>query len=516
MVLASACMIGPDFKRPAAAVGSKWLESGNRSINTARNVRSDNEDWWTLFKDPVLTNLIQIAYRQNLTLLTAGVRVLEARAQLGIAIGEFYPQQQLATGTLTYNRIPLSNFNLITNTYWADQLGAQSIWELDLWGKFRRGVQSADNSFLASVADYDDVLVTLTGDVASSYVQIRTTQRQIEIARENVERQREALQIAQARFNEGVATGRDVDQATNVLGTTEASVPQLEIQLKNAQDALCVLLGRPPGTADALLAAGAADIPKPPEQVAVGIPADLLRRRPDIRSAELQAAAQSAQIGFSKADLLPAFYLTGSVGTLATNAAGSSLGDIFKSNTLLFSVGPSVQWNILNYGQITNNVRVQDAKFQELIAGYQNAVLKAQQEVEDGLTLFINSRAQVEFFSTSVAAATDAFTISLLQYKEGTADFTTVLTAEQNLLQAQNDLAVARGAVPLGLIATYRAMGGGWQLREGHDFVPAPVREEMAKRTNWGKLLSPQLLQPQAPGLPLPRDAGSTVRPPEW
>ena len=229
----------------------------------------------------------------------------------------------------------------------------------------------------------------------------------------------------------------------------------------------------------------------------------------------MQAAAQCAQIGYAKADLFPIFSLAGDVGTLGSNVT-RGLDSVFTGKSLYYSVGPNVQWNILNYGQITNNVRAQDASFQELLTGYQNAVLKAQQEVENGIAAFLYSRDQVAFLKQSVVAAEGALRIAFIQYRQGIADFTTVLTAEQNLYQAQNSLAVAQGNVPLGLIAAYRAMGGGWQLREGNDFIPAQVRQEMARRTNWGRLLTPDLLQPKAPGLPSPKDAGPLVRPPEW
>src|SRR5215471_9720954 len=375
------CMLGPDFTTPPAPIADRWLEQGNKSVDST--AAPEHRDWWTVFNDPTLTRLIQLAYQQNLTLRTAGVRVLEARARLGIAIGEFYPQQQQLGASFTYNRIPLSlPYNVIANTYWADQLGAQVAWELDIWGKLRRAIESADGSFLASVANYDDVLVTLVGDVATAYVQIRTIETQIAIAQDNVERQRAALKIAQAKFKYGTATRRDVYQAENVLGATEATIPKLNMQLAQAKNALSVLLGMPPGPLDDVLA-GSAEIPTAPEQVIVGIPADLLRRRPDVRHAELQAAAQSAQIGVAKADLFPTFSLVGNIGTLATDVGTNSLRDVFTHSSMHYSVGPAVQWNILNYGQITNNVRVQDAKLQELLIDYQNAVLKAQKEVED-------------------------------------------------------------------------------------------------------------------------------------
>lgn len=511
-VVVSGCMLGPDFKQPPVQVAGTWTEAKDSRVDSQHQ---EYRDWWAVFNDPVLTRLINLAYQQNLTLLTAGERVLETRAQLGIAIGELYPQQQTIGASVSYNKLPISlPYNLSANTYWSDIFPAQASWEIDVWGKIRRGIESASDSFLASVADYDNVLVTLTGDVASYYVTLRTTQRQIKIAQDNIVRQRKALQIAEAKFHGGTATKRDVYQAENVLGATEATVPQLTIQLQQSKDALDQLLGMPPSYVDHLVP-GDGNIPDAPERVAAGIPANLLRRRPDIRKAELLAAAQCAQIGYAKADLFPLFSLTGTVGTLGSNV-GTGLDSVFTGKSLFYSVGPNVQWNILNYGQITNNVRTQDAKFQELLTSYQNSVLKAQKEVEDGLAEFLYSRDQVVFLKESVVAAEGALRIAFLQYQQGIADFTTVLTAEQNLYQAQNSLAIAQGNVPLGLIVAYRAMGGGWQLREGHDFIPEQIREEMAQRTNWGRLLTPDLLQPKAPGLPSPKDTGPLVRPPEW
>ncbi len=507
------CLIGPNYAPPSAPLAAQWTESGDPAVDTTRQ---EYRDWWKVFNDPVLERLIGTASEQNLTLLMAGVRVLEARAKLGLAIGEFYPQQQSVGASVSYNRIPISvPQNLIGNTYWQSFFGAQAGWELDFWGKIRRGIESADSAFLASVASYDDVLVSLTGDVASTYVQIRTLEERLRIARANVEKQRTALKIARARFHGGVVTKRDVYQAENVLGSTEAAIPELTIELQQAKNALGVLLGMPPGGIDEVLG-GEADIPAAPAQVAAGIPAELLRRRPDIRQAELQAAAQCAQIGVAKGDLLPAFSLVGSVGTLSTDIGRASLGDVFTSKSVAYTTGPTVQWNVLNYGRLTNNVRVQDARFQELLVNYQNTVLGAQQEVEDGLAVFTQSRAQAAFLQSSVEAARGALTIALNEYKEGTADFTTVLTAEQNLFKSEDNLAIAQGNVPLGLVAVYRALGGGWQIREGRDFVPPETIRQMTERTDWGTLLSPELLKPQAPGLPGPEDASPAVRPPEW
>ena len=484
--------------------------------------------------------------------------MLEARAALGIAIGEFYPQQQQGTGLLTYNRasqaglsadpVPAELSQKIEKLkervadletkldlppkapdnsrstppsplkyYWLDSLGMQAAWELDFWGKFRRGVESADAVYLASIATYDDVLVTLLADVAATYIGIRTTEQQIEIAQANVRTQREALGIAQDKFRVGTATELDVFQATNVLEATQAAIPQLTIRLQQGLNALRVLLGMAPTPLGALTARARGKIPVPPSRVAVGIPADLLRRRPDIRAAELRAMAQSAQIGVATAQLLPAISITGTFGGLASTAHGHNLAEIFSSKGLTYAGGPAFQWNILNYGQITNNVRLQDATLQQYLIDYQNTVLKAQKEVEDGISSFVQSRAVVAFLRKSVDAAKGALKIATLEYQQGTRDFTAVLLAEQNLLQAENNLAVATGEVSLGLTAIFRALGGGWQIRNDSYFVWPATADEMRARTNWGGLLAPSgAPQPPAPGLPSPGDIGPTVRPPKW
>ena len=511
------CLVGPDFSSPSAPVAEKWLEAGNASVDT-RN--QEYRDWWKVFHDPVLDRLIEIAYNQNLTLVSAGTQVLQARAQLGVAIGEFYPQVQQGNGSVTYIRPSHSDttqFPLgVTHNFWRDALGLTVNWELDFWGKFRRAIESADASYLSSIANYDYVLATLLGDVATTYVGIRTLQTQIEIARENIVKQKKALAIATAKYQGGTATKLDVYQAENVLAQTESTIPQLTIQLNQGFNALAVLLGMPPQPMEPLLA-GSSGIPVPPKAVAVGIPADLVRRRPDIRAAELAAMAQGAQIGIAEANLYPAFSLTGVFGTSASTVSKSKLKRVFEGSGITFAFGPSFQWNILNYGQITNQVRVEDAALQTLLVNYQNTVLQAQQQVENGLTSFLQGREQVDLLRQSVAAANAALGLAFLQYNLGTRDFTTVLTAEQNLYTAQNNLAMAEGNVSSGLASLYEALGGGWQIRADNEFVPAATAEEMRNRTNWGELLPPPgTPQPAAPELPTPADVSPNPRLPQW
>jgi NodT family efflux transporter outer membrane factor (OMF) lipoprotein len=514
----AACTIGPDFVAPLAPLADKFRGTDNRSV---RSGALEYQHWWEGFHDPTLNQLTQIAYSQNLTLLSAGTRVLQARAVLGIAIGVTYPQVQQGAGSVIYNRTsaatPLSGPNANPSYFWTDALAAQAAWELDFWGKFRRGVESADAVYLASIASYDGVLVSLLADVTATYIGIRTTEQLIAIARANVQRQEQALSIAKAKFQGGGASELDVFQATNVLEQTRAAIPQLTIQLQQGQNALCVLLGVPPQSLGMLLSRSVGRIPLPPRTIVVGIPADLLRRRPDVRAAELAALAQSAQIGIAKTQLYPAISITGTFGGSASTANGHTLGQVVAWKGVAYAAGPSFQWNILNYGQITNNVRLQDAKLQQLLVDYQSTVLSAQQEVDNGLATYLQSRNQAASLRRSVQAANGALKISMEQYQQGATSFTTVLTAEQNLFQAQNSLAGASANIPLGLTGVFRALGGGWQIREDGNFVTPATVDQMRARTNWGNLLPPtNEPQPQSPGLPGPEDIGPTVRPPEW
>lgn len=505
MTLSGCVKVGPNFTPPSAEVNKQWREVDRAQVQAER---IQDKTWWQVFQDPALNSLIRQAYAHNLSLRIAGVRVFETRAQLGIATGELFPQVQQGFGAVTYNRAsergpsaPQSSAGSAQGTgfeYWQADLGVTASWELDFWGKFRRAIESANDTFLGSIANYDAVLVSLTGDVASTYVLIRTLQRRIAIARANVKTQREGLDIARARYEGGATGERDVQQALTQLRSTEASIPQLQASLRQAEHNLSFLLGEPPNRLGDRLR-GAPAIPVAPVQVAVGIPADLLRRRPDIRFAELQAASQCARIGVAKADLYPAFSLNGDFGFLASDVGRFDLGDLFSWRSRNASFGPSFQWNLFNYGRITNSVRVQDARFQEALENYRNTVLRAQQEVEDGLTGFLNAQKSVKSYQQAAKAAQRSADLALTQYREGATDYTTVLTAQQALLAQQDNLAVARGNIGQSLIAVYRALGGGWQIRDDHNFIPAKTQKTMQHRTNWGDMLQPIPVRSPAP-----------------
>ena len=310
----------------------------------------------------------------------------------------------------------------------------------------------------ASCANYDDVLVTLLGDVASNYVQVRTLQDRIRLASENVKLQTEVVRSAERRFKVGSLRARAVDapQARSVLAQTEAQIPQLQMELRQACDRLCVLMGVPPTDLDRQL--GFAPIPRAPIAVAVGIPADLLRRRPDVRRALHEALAQGERIGIAEAELYPAFFINGTLGYSAQN-----LPQMFESSSLTGTVGPAFQWNILNYGRIRNNVRMQDARFQALVAAYQNTVLRANAEVEDGLAVFLHAQQRAISLDKSVSSVREAVDVGFKEFNAGKVDYNQVALIEQNKVQQEDLQAMSHGEIAQGLIRVYRALGGGWQ-----------------------------------------------------
>jgi NodT family efflux transporter outer membrane factor (OMF) lipoprotein len=516
--------VGPNYKRPPAPVAQHWIDSDDVRV---RSVEADDSHWWTVFNDPALNDLVQTAYRQNLTLREAGFRVLQARAQVGIAVGEIFPQTQVMNGGYSRRGVSENVANRVaTPQRWFSQweYGFGLSWELDFWGRFRRAIESADDTLDASVEEYDDVLVTLVGDVATTYVQIRTLQQQIAYARQTLALQRQSLEIATAKFKGGQTSQVDVNQGQSDVAATEALIEQQLISLRQAANQLCVLLGLPPE--DILAKLGDAPIPVAPPDVAVGVPADLLRRRPDVRRAERQAAAQCARIGIAETDFYPQISLNTTFGW-----SSEEFKDLLAHGSFRGAVGPSFQWEILNYGRILNNVRLQDARFQELVVAYQNTALKAGQEVENGLVTFLRAAKRYRDQSESVNAESAALREALAQYRGGLVDFNRVVLIQERLVERQQTLAEAQGQIALGLIQVYRALGGGWQIRCGPDAsppttsAPAPLPPAVTKVAAGpaprptavaagptGPLPLHVEADPQAAAAPI-QGAGATVRP---
>jgi NodT family efflux transporter outer membrane factor (OMF) lipoprotein len=332
--------------------------------------------------------------------------------------------------------------------------------------------------------NYDAVLVTLTGDVAALYTTIRTLQERLDYASANVKLQRHALDLANKRFELGATSELDVQQARGLLYNTQSLIPILNLNIDRAQNTLSFLLGMPPSNLETMLGTSRS-IPVAPATVAVGIPADLLRRRPDVRAAEMAAAAQSAIIGVNQADLYPSFVLAGSLGL-----AGGNISSLFEGGATTGFITPFFQWNIFNYGRIKNNVRVQDARFEQAVTSYQNAALAAAKEVQDGLQGFLRTNEQVGYLTNAVQASERAAELALEQYSQGASDYTRVLNTQTALLQQQDTLTAARGQAISNLVATYKALGGGWQVREDNNYISPELIDAMEMRTDWGELLT--------------------------
>lgn len=450
------CKVGPEYTPPGAPVACHWIDANDQRVRTTND---DLAGWWTVFGDPLLNDIVQRAYNQNLTLREAGFRIMAARAQLGIATGNFFPQLQTANGS--YRRLGVAD-NFFDQ--WAFSFNLA--WELDFWGRFRRAIQAAEATLDASIFEYDDVAVTLLSDTANAYVTIRTTEERIRLLDANIKIQEDVLNFIEERLKAGRdATELDRRQALSNLEQTRSARHQFLIDKRIAENQLCILLGMPAIDLTQLLDCGPKkDIPVAPEYVVVGIPADLLRRRPDVRRAERLAAAQAEQIGIAITDWYPAISITGTLGWQAQN-----LSDLFRPQSLSSNVGPSFQWNLLNYGRILSNVRLQDARFRELVTAYQSTVLQADLEVENGIVTFVQAQQRAADLRKSVDDAWVALEVMVAQYEAGRAgiDFNRYATIQQNLLTQQDQWAQSRGQIALGLIQVYRGLGGGWQIKDG-------------------------------------------------
>jgi NodT family efflux transporter outer membrane factor (OMF) lipoprotein len=449
--------VGPNYGKPAVAVASEWIDYRHPSI---QSVPADLAMWWTVFQDPALNDLVQTAAGQNINLRVAGMRILEARYRRQIAAGACFPQLQDVVGSYSRNKLTANAANaapVLRFDNW--DLGFNATWELDFWGRFRRAVESTDAELDASLENYDDVLVLLLAEVASSYVEMRTYQERLNCAVKNVTAQENSLKVAEDKFNAGTATKRDVEQARTVLEQTRALVPEFEAGERLANNRLCVLLGFP--AQDLAARVGRSPIPQTPPEVAVGIPADLVRRRPDVRRAEREVAAQSARIGIAQSDLYPHITINGTFGY-----AAASLGSLFDGNRSAFGgIGPAFRWDVLNYGRLVNHVQVQDAKFQQAAYAYREKVLEAGREAEDGIVKFLKSHQRAGCLTASAQAAENTRVITVDQYRQGVVDFTAVFIADSELAQVQDLAAAARGQIAQSLIGLYRALGGGWEMR---------------------------------------------------
>ncbi|MHB8069556.1 MAG: efflux transporter outer membrane subunit [Desulfobaccales bacterium] len=463
LVAATGCMVGPDYKRPETKVPEAW--NGQEVVTPATPSKTNTNpaelvDWWNNFKDPTLSSLVEMAIRANLDLRLAEARIRQARASLMVAGGALLPE---VVGSALYQK---SQGSSETGTGGAIatastirqivQVGVDASWEIDVFGGLRRNLEAAGADLRAAVEDRRDVLIILVGDVGTNYINLRGFQQQIDIARKNLDAQKHNADIIQKRHDAGFVGGLDVANARAQVATTEATIPIFESSARAAIYNLGVLLGREPAALEKdLIKAG--PIPPTPPEVPVGLPSELIRRRPDIRRTEAQLHAATARIGVATADLFPKFNLTGSFGY-----ASSDLTQLWKTDSKFWSWGPTITWPIFAGGRLWWTVKVQDAVAEQALLTYQKTVLTALKDVETALVAYAKQQETRKSLSEAVVNNRKAVELAMTLYLAGKSDFLNVIIAQRSLFTTEDALALSIRAVDTNLIALYKALGGGW------------------------------------------------------
>jgi len=482
LALQGCSAVGPNYREPEISVQDAW--SARIAEQVARGPESTLQIWWTVFDDPMLNALIERCRQQNLDLKVAVSRIRESRAYLAMVRGKELPVVD-ASATPTETKLSDDGpFQQVAPPGGFDpqgllQLQVDAQWEIDVFGRVRRSIESAGAQYEATIEDYRDVMVTLFAEVAIAYTEVRGAQQQIRYARENVTSQRESLKLALDRWKNGLTSKLDVAQAQANLAATQASIPLLEVTLNQALNRLSVLLGQDvPSLQQKLETIG--PIPKPGEAIGVGVPADILRQRPDIRRSERLLAAQTAQIGVATADLYPSFSIDGFFGLQSR-----SLSNLFDRSSTTFSIAAPVEWNIFSGGRVRSNIRIQEEKANQLLLQYRQKVLAAIEEVENAIIGYNLSRTRREYLEEATTATAEAVDMALVQYQNGLTDFNNVLVTQRDLHFRQDRLVATETDLVLNLVALYKALGGGWNYgepfnppREPLESAPVPLNEE--------------------------------------
>ncbi len=489
LFLFGGCQVGPDYQGPPPApVAPTYTQSAETAspsevlpqkdevkpepVEIASPDPAQLARWWTSLGDPILDTLIVQAASQNLSLRETALRICESRARLGIVRSDLFPQID-SDGSFYHQKRSTSTGGTVgpggivdsTSDLWS--WGTNLSWEIDFFGRLHRLVEAAQADLDASVETYNDTLVILLADVATNYVNARTFQQQMAITGQNIQIQRRTLDIATQRMRAGTTSELDVAQARANLMSSMSELPQLEFGYRQALNRLSILLGCPPGQVDTLLA-NPVPIPMAPDSVAVGIPAELLRRRPDIREAERRVAAQTARIGAAIGELYPKFSITGTFGLDAQD-----FSRLFSSNSVNAGIGPGFRWNILNFGKFRCNIVAEEFLQRQRVAQYQSTVIQAAEEVDNALAGYVREKQRYQYLAQTVAAYARAVELSQIQYQNGTIDFQPVLDSQRALLNFQNQQIASQSNVVGNLILLYKAMGGGWQT----PITPLPIVE---------------------------------------
>ena len=463
-LLFAGCSVGPDYKEPALAVPQGWTEAQQKGVDTRP---ADLTRWWTAFDDPLLNSLVERAVQSNLDLRVAESRIREARASRTVVASGAWPTVDVS-GSYSRSRTSENALNIPTqggggapgvklerNLFTA---GFDANWEIDVFGGVRRSVEAADANIEATEYNRRDVLVTLLGDVARNYIDLRGAQRRLAVARDNLKTQQDSLDLTRVRFDAGLASDLDVARAEAQLNTTASQIPTLESELKGAAYSLDLLLGLAPGALWRELEKEIA-IPQLPAEVLVGVPSELLRRRPDIRVAERRLAAATAQVGSAIADLFPRFFLIGDFGLQSISAS-----DFFSGRSRFFSVGPTISWPVFDAGRIRANIEIRNAQQERALSEYEKTVLTALGDVEKSLVNYAQEQVRYRTLNAAVVANRRAVTMAQELYIRGLNDYLNVLDTQRALYLTETELAQSEATMASNLVALYKALGGGWQI----------------------------------------------------
>jgi NodT family efflux transporter outer membrane factor (OMF) lipoprotein len=461
LTLFTGCTVGPDYRAPTLPIEASFHPTTQPAVVNASPINSAR--WWQTLHDPLLDHLIQQTVASNLDVRIAQSRVRQARAQLAYASGGQYPNasvsaayahNRLSKTAAPYNAFDIPGFPWEYDQY---QAGFDASWELDIFGGTRRAIEASRADLAAQDADRQDILLSAMAEVARNYIDLRGYQRRYQIAQENLHAQRETLEVTQDRLKNGVGTDLDVARAQAQVAKTEARLPLLFRQQSQAMHRIATLTGQQPEALTAELAKPA-PLPVPPPEIAIGVPAELLRRRPDIRRAERQLAAATARIGQATADLYPHFSLTGNFAMISADT-----NQLFDWRSRSFGIGPTVSWPIFDAGRLRRVIDIRSAQQEQALAEYERTVLGALEEVHNAIVTFATEQERHASLARAVAADKTAADVAQAQYRQGVVDFLNVLDAQRSLFESQDDLADSDRAVTTALVALYKALAGGWQ-----------------------------------------------------
>jgi outer membrane protein TolC len=508
LMLSGCAKLGPDFMGMGnPPIPEKWKKAGKKNDKAIAQ-------WWKTFHDPTLNTLVQKTYAQNLDIKSAGLRIAQARSVLGISEGLAFPQAQSISGSASSSRTKAADVATAGVNF---DIG----WELDVWGKYARGIESSEANLYASVASYNDIMVSVISEVARNYINYRTSEERLAYARRNVLIQERVTKMTEIQFNSGNVSELDMQQSRSQLYNTRSAIPSIELSKIKARNAIALLLGTDERTVNKILASGSKKhsdstrkyvgqekkgvmqikdsksdllnvnmIPRARLNPYNKIDANLITRRPDVKMAEYRVRSNNALIGAAIAELYPSFSVFGNIGFNSNNASGSW---VTGSNALGVTVGPSFSWNIFQYGRIKNNIRLQDAIFEESLVNYNKKVLSAVAEVSDALNGYVLTQKQQVENKKAVDATVRAFNISVIQYNDGLVSYQRLLTTVEKLTATQDRYATIKGSLATQAVLLYKALGGGWQISKGRSYLSEETAAKMKKRVDWDRYLDPEM-----------------------